>query len=137
MPNKVKVILVEDNEDERFFMKEGLTASGLFEIIGEAMNGDELLALFENATGLAPQLILTDLNMPGKNGYDVLREAHERPELSHSCVIVLSSAPSVPFAERCKKLGACAYFTKPDTFLEYEVFAKTIYEEVKHSCNKH
>jgi len=136
MPQKIKVVIVEDNEDERLFMKEGLTASGLFEIVGEAGNGNELLALFEDATGPAHQLILTDLNMPGKNGYDVLRDTRERPEFSHSCVIVLSTAPYIPYAERCKKLGACAYFTKPDTFLEYETFAKTIYEEAKRSCHK-
>lgn len=131
MADKVKVVLVEDNEDERLFMREGLTASGLFEVVAEAGNGDELIALFEGSSEAVAPLILSDLNMPGKNGYDVLREVKGNALYAKSCVIILSSAPYIPYAERCKNLGACAFFTKPDTFLEYEEFAKSLYEEVR------
>lgn len=129
MTDKIKVVLVEDNEDERDFMKEGLTASELFEVVAEASNGEELLALFKHTKEQAPPLILCDLNMPGKDGYDVLRDIKDHKAFSRSCVIILSSAPKFPYAERCKKLGACAYFTKPDTFLEYEEFAGLLYKE--------
>jgi len=42
MTKKIKMLIVEDNEDERFFMKEGFIQSGLFEIVGEAEDGNEL-----------------------------------------------------------------------------------------------
>lgn len=50
---------------------------------------------------------------------------------SHIPVVIITTAPLVPFAERCKKLGACAYFTKPDTFLDYKDFGENIYDDLK------
>ncbi|HWJ29244.1 MAG TPA: response regulator, partial [Flavisolibacter sp.] len=74
MPEKIKVVLVDDNEDERTFMKEGFTSSGLYEVVAEASNGDELLQLMHQLVGMQPQVVVSDLNMPGMNGYEVLQE---------------------------------------------------------------
>lgn len=130
MTPKISILLVEDNEDERIFMKEGFISSGLYEVVAEAANGNELLKLIHDPSGVRPQLVVSDLNMPGMDGYEVIQEVKTDPALRGIGVIVLSSAPYVPFAEKCKKLGACAFYTKPDTFLEYESFAKKIYGEV-------
>jgi CheY-like chemotaxis protein len=135
MEGKIKMLLVEDNEDERLFMKEGFLQSGLYEIIGEAENGDEMLALLGQPSFPKPDVILSDLNMPGRNGYEVIVDVKTNSQLSDIPVIILTTAPLVPFAERCKNLGACAYFTKPDTFLDYKDFAKNIYGDVKECLN--
>jgi CheY-like chemotaxis protein len=137
MPRKIKLLVIEDNEDERMFIKEGLTSAGLFEVVGEAKNGNEMLELFQQSTFTYPEIVLTDLKMPGKNGYDVIHDVKENKSLSHIPVIILSTAPDMPFAAKCKQLGACAYFTKPDTFLEYEGFAQKIYEVAERCLNKH
>lgn len=129
MANKIRMLIVEDNEDERLFMKEGLTQTGLYEIIGEAENGDEMLRLL-NPSSL-PDVILSDLNMPGRNGYEVITDVKTNSSLSHIPIIILTTAPLIPYAERCKKLGACAYYTKPDTFLEYKEFGEEIYNDVR------
>jgi CheY-like chemotaxis protein len=131
MPEKIKMLIVEDNEDERLFIKEGFLQSGLYEIVGEAEDGNEMLHLLDDSSFPDPDVILTDLNMPGKNGYEVITEIKNNTALSHIPVAVLTTAPLVPFAERCKKLGACAYFTKPDTFLDYKDFAEKIYGDLK------
>lgn len=131
MAEKIKTFIVEDNEDERLFMKEGFLRTGLYEIVGEAENGNEMLDLLTTSSVPAPDVILSDLNMPGRNGYEVIIDIKTNSALSHIPVIILTTAPLVPFAERCKKLGACAYYTKPDTFLQYEEFAEKIYTEVQ------
>jgi CheY-like chemotaxis protein len=131
--NKIKLVIVEDNEDERLFMKEGFMESGLYEIIGEAENGNEMLDLLKKTSSL-PELVLSDLNMPCRNGYEVIIDVKSNSALSHIPVVILTTAPLVPFAERCKKLGACGYFVKPDTFLEYKVFAQTIYTDILQNC---
>ncbi|HWJ29917.1 MAG TPA: response regulator, partial [Flavisolibacter sp.] len=131
MEEKIKVLLVDDNEDELHFMKEGFLASGLYEIIGEAESGDQLLTLMQHPSALLPQVVVSDLNMPGLNGYEVIQEVKTDPSLQNISIVVLSNAPYVPFAEKCKKLGACLYFTKPETFLDYENFARKIYGAVK------
>jgi CheY-like chemotaxis protein len=131
MPRKIKMLIVEDDEDERFFMKEGFLQSGLYEIVGEAENGNEMLELLTTPSFPMPEVILSDLNMPGRNGYEVILDIKTNSSLSQIPIVILTTAPLIPFAERCKKLGACAYFTKPETFLEYKDFAEEIYEDLK------
>lgn len=134
MFKKIKILIVEDNEDELAFMKEGFNATGLYEIVAEARNGDEMLELFKTPTFSLPEMVLSDLNMPGKNGYEVISEVRNNRALPQVPVVILSNAPYVPYADRCKKVGACAYYTKPDTFLEYAGFAKKIYGEIVDKC---
>ena len=129
MKKKIRVVLVEDNEDERMFMKEGFLQTGLYDIVGEAENGDEMLGLL-NSTPSLPDVIISDLNMPVRNGYEVIMDTKTNSSLSHIPVIILTTAPLKPYADRCIKLGACAYYTKPDTFLEYKEFAEKIYGDV-------
>ena len=117
-------------------MKEGFTATGLYEVVAEAGNGDELVELFKAPSFSMPEMVLSDMNMPGKNGYDVLRDVRSNGLLPQVPVIILSVAPSVPYGEKCRQLGACAYFTKPDTFLDYPVFAQQIYDRVRKGCLK-
>lgn len=124
------MLIVEDNEDERLFMKEGLLQTGLYDIVGEAENGNEMLRMLRQSSGPLPEVILSDLNMPGRNGYEVIVDVKTSSTLSHIAVIILTTAPLVPYAERCKKLGACAYYTKPDTFLEYKGFGEKIYRDI-------
>jgi len=131
MSKKIKMLIVEDNEDERFFMKEGFIQSGLYDIVGEAENGNALQELLHTSSFEMPEIILSDLNMPGRNGYEVIVDIKTNSSTSHIPVIILTTAPLTPYAERCRKLGACAYFTKPDTFLEYREFAKEIYNDIK------
>ncbi|MFL5742756.1 MAG: response regulator [Flavisolibacter sp.] len=131
MPNKIKMLIVEDNEDERLFMKDGFNQSGLYEITGAAENGNDMLEILNNPVFLLPDIILSDLNMPVRNGYEVIMDVKTNSSLSHIPVIILTTAPLRPYAERCKSLGACAYYTKPDTFLEYREFAEKIYQDVK------
>ena len=135
MIRKIKMLLVEDNEDERLFIKEGFLQTGLYEIVGEAENGNEVLELLNKSLVPTPDVILSDLNMPGKNGYEVIIGIKTNNSLSHLPVAILTTAPLKPFAERCKQLGACAYFTKPDTFLEYKKFAEEIYRDLKDCLN--
>lgn len=137
MSRKIRILLVEDNEDERMFMKEGFVATGLYDVVAEASNGDEMLELFQKPSFSLPELVLSDLNMPGKNGYDVIRDVKADANFAgmHVVIITTASSPS-PFEQRCKQLGACAYYTKPDTFLEYQSFAASIYPDIINGCLK-
>jgi CheY-like chemotaxis protein len=134
MNKKIKVLLVEDNEDERLFMKIGFTQEGHYEIIAEASDGNEAYNLISSKETILPELVITDLNMPGKNGYEVIQDFKANKAYAHIPVVVLTTAPYVPYAERCKLLGACAYFSKPDTFLDYKAFAGKIYTTIIEQC---
>lgn len=127
-----KLVIVENDEDEQIFMKEGLEKAGGFDIIGTAMNGDDFIAwVKENAGNQLPDFVLSDLNMPGKNGYDVIDFVRSHPQLQTVPVIILSTSSSDINIRRCLSLGAAAYLTKPDTFMDYVPFATKLYNSLE------
>jgi CheY-like chemotaxis protein len=125
---KYKIILVENDEDEQMFMKEGFAESGLFDILAVVRNGDSLFDWMETHSSDLPDLVLSDLNMPGKNGYDIIDEIVGNPEYSSVSVIITSTSTARSIMEKCLSRGASDFLVKPDTFIEYMPFAKKLYE---------
>src|SRR5690242_12746940 len=135
---KYRIIIVENDEDERMFMKEGFDAAGMFEIITLVQNGDFLMEwLNENSTNL-PDVILSDLNMPGKNGYDIINEIKNNPSWSHIPVIITSTSSTKTIIDKCLSQGASDYVVKPETFVEYVPYVKDLYGRIEkmHLINK-
>jgi len=127
---KYQIVLVENDDDERLFMKKGIEQTGLFEIVAQAENGQLLLDwLQENQTQL-PDLILSDLNMPVTNGYEVL-EALQDKAYGHLPVVITSTSSAPTIIAKCLSLGAADYLIKPDTFLEYDVYGKELYQRIE------
>ncbi|GAA0540295.1 response regulator [Chitinophaga japonensis] len=126
MKPKINVVLVENDEDEQLFMKEGFLSTDLFNILAVAGNGEEALAAIYNGQPL-PDLVISDLNMPGKNGLDLLLELKSDAGLSHIPVIIISTSFTSTIINKCMSSGAHAYHTKPDSFIEYDKFAQQIY----------
>jgi CheY-like chemotaxis protein len=125
---KTKLVIIENDEDERIFMKEGFEETGFFEIVALFQNGDELIRFLEKENENIPDLILSDLNMPGKNGFDILESRNNIPFLA-SIPIVITSTSSSRFAiEKCLGMGALHYMVKPDTFDKYGPFAKKLHD---------
>lgn len=75
--------------------------------------GDGVEAL-EKMKALKPQLVLLDLIMPNKNGFQVLEEAKSDPELKDIRVIVFSNLNQEEDRERAQKLGAVDFWVKSD-----------------------
>lgn len=128
---KYKVIIVENDEDEQFFMKEGFDAAGLFDILAQVKNGNTLLEWLAGEEAIAPDLILSDLNMPGKNGYDVIMDMKDHPRFGGTPVVIISTSSTQSIVEKCLALGAADYLVKPDTFNEYVPFVKNLYRLIE------
>lgn len=73
-----------------------------------------------------PTAVLLDLNMPRKNGFEVLAWIRQQPELKHLCVYVLSASSRAEDIERCYDLGANSYLIKPGTLDGLMTLAKTV-----------
>ena len=124
---RIRILIVENDEDEREFMKEGFDATGKFELLAMFRNGDQLLDWMKKNPDAAPDVVLSDLNMPGKNGYDIIE--HLRREQSRSIpVIITSTSTTRSIINRCLEMGAAEYIVKPDTFIEYQPFAEQLYQ---------
>ncbi|RYZ55625.1 MAG: response regulator [Sphingobacteriales bacterium] len=126
---KYKIVIVENDEDEQVFVEQGFAESGLFDVMAILRNGDTLKRWLEE-TGSMPEIILSDLNMPGKNGYDIIQEVRATPSLAHIPVVITSTSSARTIMERCLNLGAAGYLVKPDTFLEYKPFAENLYQKL-------
>jgi CheY-like chemotaxis protein len=123
--NRYTVIIVENDDDEREFMREGFTESGKFEILALVKNGDTLLEWLAGHQE-RPQLVLSDLNMPGKNGYDIIEQLRDYPG-SPIPVIITSTSTTRSIIDKCLQKGAADYVVKPDTFIEYRQFAEKLH----------
>jgi DNA-binding NarL/FixJ family response regulator len=113
----IKVLVVDDHLLSRKGIVSILSAHVMFEIIGEASNGQEAL---DKARELMPDLILMDIRMPGGSGLEATRLIKE--EMPYVKIVILSVSDDVQdFFEAIKK-GAQGYLLKnmePEYWLDY------------------
>lgn len=113
----VEILLVEDNPGDvrltREALKEGKVRNNLY----NAPDGVEALRFLrregEHAGAVRPDLILLDLNLPRKDGREVLEEIKADPDLRHIPVVVLTSSEAEQDIVRAYDLHANCYVTKP------------------------
>jgi CheY-like chemotaxis protein len=131
MKNSYSILIVENDEDEQFFIREGFQTSDRFQILALLRNGNELFEWLEAHPESRPDLVLSDLNMPGKNGYDIIRELQLHPVHAAVPVIITSTSSAPMIIQRCLTMGAAHYLVKPDTFVEYPQFVSRLYAVVQ------
>lgn len=113
----IKVFIVDDHEIIREGLKKILKEESDLIVVGEAQNGDEVL---QNIKNIDADIMLLDMNMPGRSGLDLLGDIKGlKPEMH---ILVLSIHPEDKFALRTLKSGASGYLCK-DTALEELVVA--------------
>jgi len=104
-----KRILVADDEPNIAIALEYLLRRGGYEV-HVARNGDEALKSIE---ATAPDLVLLDVMMPVRSGYEVCRLLRERPEWRHIKIVMLSAKGRDAELAKGLALGADLYVTKP------------------------
>ena len=67
----------------------------------------------ETASRLKPDVIILDVMLPGKSGYDILREIREEPDISGIPVLMLTARGQTKDRELAEKAGASRFMTKP------------------------
>ena len=107
------ILLVEDNPHDVRLTRIALEEAGARCMLEVARDGDEALALLRRPSVRRPDLVLLDLNMPGKDGRQVLREMKDDPTLRRIPVVVLTTSPSPSDVALAYDLHANAYLTKP------------------------
>lgn len=126
MLEKVKVILVDDDPDELYFMERGFEASGLFEVLASVTSSHALHDFLKRHP--RPEVVITDLNLDAKSGAQIARDLYNDETYRDIRVIVLSvtseedQGPKLP--------GDGLFFPKPESLLDYKAFALTIYERL-------
>lgn len=103
-----RILVIEDQEDNRQIVRDLVTASG-FELI-EATTGEEGLAM---AARERPDLILMDIQLPGIDGYEVTRRIKANPQLHKIPIIAVTSYALSGDDKKAFAAGCDGYVTKP------------------------
>ena len=113
-----KILIVDDDADDREMTREAFAAASKKNLDYHFIeDGDQLMEyLFQHAENHLPSLILLDLNMPGKDGRDALREIKSDNRFQHIPVLIFSTSSSHHDKKMAYELGANCFITKPDTF---------------------
>ncbi len=113
----VDILLVEDNPGDVRLTKEALKDAKVLNEIYVARDGVEAMQFVHRQGSFAnapmPDLILLDLNLPRKDGREVLAEIKKDPKLQHIPVVVLTTSKADEDIIKTYNLHANAYITKP------------------------
>ena len=102
----VKVVLADDEEFVRFFLKT-VMESLFFDVVAEVEKGDDLVDVMENSQ---PDILLLDINMPNLTGIEFLKEhAYKFPD---TCIIILTSSASSKLINESTVAGARCFLRK-------------------------
>jgi len=102
------ILLADDSPTIRRLVTQTF-ADGNFQIV-EVSNGDAAIKMLED---LSPSVVLADIYMPGKNGYEVCAYVRNHPKLYATPVVLLVGAFDAFDEETAKQAGATANITKP------------------------
>jgi CheY-like chemotaxis protein len=124
--NEGHVILVaEDDENHVFFIQRAFERASLLNPVHFVPDGEQAIAYLAGEGKYAnrdefplPSLLLLDLKMPNKDGFDVLEWVRQHPTLSALRIIVLTTSGATKDINRAYKLGANSFLTKPMNFTD-------------------
>jgi len=126
------VLLVEDDEDDVLLTKDALRNSKLAIQLEVVTNGEHALRYLRQESPYAdrarPDLVLLDINLPRKNGWEVLETIKTNDSLKTLPVSMLTTSNNDPDIQRSYDLGANSYTTKPIGIQEFYRVVQAIQE---------
>lgn len=131
-------LLAEDSENDVFLMQRAFEVAGLPNPLQVVKDGDDAVAYLQGEAGFQnrseyplPSVVLLDLNLPRKNGFEVLQWMRTQPTLKRIVVIILTASNRSADADRAYDLGANFYLTKPSRFDDLVKTTKCLHEWLK------
>ncbi len=118
---EISILIAEDDADDRFLLQAAFHENGFNDKLHFVENGVELVDYLNTISNsgnevIMPRFILLDLNMPKKDGREVLKEIKQNIAFKKIPVIVFSTTNNEQEMRRCYELGANSYITKPNSF---------------------
>ncbi len=111
------ILMVEDDHDDRYITESFFAERGYNVNVQFVEESDHVITYLEDCTieGSLPNLILLDLNLPKKNGYEVLKELKTHSQFHIIPVIIVSGTAFPNEVKECYRLGANSFIQKPFT----------------------
>jgi CheY-like chemotaxis protein len=116
----VEILVVDDSDDDLVLLREAFDDNQLVKLVKTVEDGDEALNYLRRKVPYGdarrPGLVLIDINMPKKNGFDVLSEIRNDPQLSKVPVVMLTTSQQESDILKAYSDGACSFISKPINF---------------------
>ena len=128
---RIEILLVEDSPSDVRLTQEALKDTDLtyeLTVVNDGEQGVDYLMKSKAGTTKKPDLILLDLNMPKKNGHEVLAEIKQVPELASIPVVLLTVSQDEEEIQKALKLKMNYYLSKPITSDKLSVLLKAMHE---------
>ncbi len=126
----VEILLVEDNPGDVRLTKEAFKEAKVRNNINVVMDGVEAMAYLrregEYAEAIRPDIVLLDLNLPKKDGREVLAEVKADDDLKRIPVVILTTSKAEEDIVKTYNLHANCYITKPVDLDQFMIVVKTI-----------
>lgn len=113
----IKVMIVDDHSLMREGIKQLLEFDGDIHVVAEASNGSECLNVL-NLKSVEPDVLLLDINMPKKNGIEVLQELKERKAYPNMKILILTVHNEVEYLLKAVDIGVDGYILKDSGSVE-------------------
>ncbi|RIV26777.1 response regulator [Fibrisoma montanum] len=116
------ILIADDDVDDRMFIERALRQNGYTQEIQFVEDGEELMEYlhhtgrYNELNAPWPNLLILDLNMPRKNGFQALEEIKEDPKLRRLPVVVMTTSSADEDVVKTYNLGVNSFVTKPFNF---------------------
>ena len=128
--NPIEILLVEDNPGDVDLARNALENSKIRNILHAVSNGEEAMAFLrcqgEYANASRPDLVLLDLNLPRKDGREVIAEIKSDDDLKRIPVVIMTSSRDEEDILKSYNLHANCYITKPMDLNQFIKVVKSI-----------
>jgi CheY-like chemotaxis protein len=121
-PQRFRILLIDDNPGDVWLLKEAFRLAQTpvqMTVSRDGIEAIEYLHKVEANLVDCPDFIVLDLNLPRKNGHEVLAEIKASAALRHIPVVVLSSSSAAEDRRNAYELSACCFVTKPNGLPAY------------------
>jgi CheY-like chemotaxis protein len=124
------LMLVEDSPADVFLVQEAMQAEGLNFRLELASDGEAAIRILDRLDDepqtRPPDILLIDVNVPRRDGTEVLARFRRSPRCKDIPVLVISSSDSPADRQHALDLGATEYFRKPSTLAEFMQLGKIV-----------
>jgi CheY-like chemotaxis protein len=135
-PQRLNLLLAEDNVPDVLLVEEAIRAENLPIDVHVAADGQKAIEFIEraeqDANAPCPHFLLLDLNLPKKDGFEVLRRLRASAKCRAVPVVVITSSDSPADVSQVAELGA-GYFRKPPSYDEFLKLGQVLKQRLKDS----
>lgn len=125
--NPAIILITDDDEDDRYFLRQAIARKITQAVTLEARNGEEALqSLSEDSVIKRIDLVLLDMNMPGMSGLDVLDSIRNNSALEHTPVVMISTSSEPNLVALAYSKGVNSYIKKPINLTDYNQIAEAL-----------